>query len=156
MLHFEIRHGYRVSTKRNIHLYSKFRGAMVQFGPTQWSVWHIPYFSSRPLSFLILGSTKVYTFFWWRLYRSFCRYFLSWSDNLSEILSSLTIQIQNVYNLLTYVYFSLHYTGSKLWQLLRIAHLFPVGFARVESNWQDNECNSFLIRQPCSSTQRTL
>ncbi len=41
---------------------------LVQFGPTQWWVWHTSYFSSRPLNFEYLAMLQVYTFFWWRLY----------------------------------------------------------------------------------------
>ncbi len=39
-----------------------------QFGPTPWWVWRTSYFSSSPPQFWVLGSTKVYTFFWGRLY----------------------------------------------------------------------------------------
>ncbi len=41
---------------------------LVQFRPTQWWVWCTPYFPSGPPQFWVLGSTKVYNFYWWRLY----------------------------------------------------------------------------------------
>ncbi len=41
---------------------------LAQFDPTQWWVWRTDYFSSGPPQFWVLGSTKVYTFFWGRLY----------------------------------------------------------------------------------------